>query len=327
MKLNLEDLQKIQQSEEEIQMLINDFSILEVFKNYYHKLPDSTPIELRWRALDPFPKRCSIASILDDLSLFLQLNEQSLKENDVQCINQMITDFTFAFNLTSSETFEEYAARIFIKLQILSGKTCFPSRSIFIGGGFLNHTIMYQIKKNNSETFDFSLINTGAGSTVITKCTEEKQTRKSLDVVYTGLTLEELSKAFFISLKQKESSTSIDGLIKFLDNNLLKQSAKKICSHERMLQKRGTCATKAILELLKTEFGKELFRHFYLFMNERSLKSVEEAAKTITPTALKLLFPTSPDEIVTADYYSDQLSLLIEAGSVALGSKRIKYAH
>jgi hypothetical protein len=77
------------------------------------------------------------------------------------------------------------------------------------------------------------------------------------------------------------------------------------------------------MEWAKTELGKELFREFKLFMIERAIQRVEEAAKTISPTALRFLFPLMPGE-TTADL-SEQLSSLIDKGKQQLDGKKYNY--
>lgn len=327
---------KIYFLDNKIKVLNESLEIKQIFKTFFHKLPDSTPIELRWRALDGLQESDAILSILDDLSCFLQLEEKSLEAADVKRLKQIITDLSFTSDchiredLSLEETkieLKKSAKKIHQKLVSYSEQKGIPSGSVIIKGGFKRHFVLYQIKKNDLDTFDLSLINTGRGSITFFKQTDIKTSRKSIDIVYSGLKIEELSKVFFFKLLTTKNSKSMNTIYHFLNQSLLNHSAKKIDGCERMLQKRGTCSIKPILEMLKTELGKDLFQRFSLFMNERALRSVEEAARAITPTALKLLFPTPPDEIVTPEYYSDQLAKLIDAGRVALENKKVKYAH
>lgn len=321
-------------SENKIKVINESLEAKKIFKTFFHKLPDSTPIELRWRALDGLLESDAILSILDDLSSFLHLEENSLEPADVKRLNQIIIDLSFTSDCHLRKDLsldqikielKRIAKKIHQKLLLYSEQKGISSGSVIIKGGFKRHFVLYQIKKNDLDTFDLSLINTGRGSITFNKQTDTKISRKSIDVVYSGLKIDELSKLFFFKLLTTKNSNSMSEVYHFLNQSLLKQSAKKIDGSERMLQKRGTCTIKPILELLKTELGEDLFRKLYLFMMERSLKSVEETAKTITPTALKLIFPVPPYEVATPEYYSDNLAKLIDAGRVALENKRIKY--
>lgn len=309
--------EKIEDFKIEIEALRKDFSDQEVFKIYYHKLPDSATLNHRWSSLDGLYGKEALSSIIEDLSCFFEINKKTE-------MDQFITDLQIALESHSME--RDAVKKIHQKLKNYSEQKEITSEFIVINGGFYGHGILYQIKKNNSETFDLSLINTGNGAIVINESKEGKISSKSQDVVYTGLKIEELSESLFQELiRKKDSAKNMNEIYEFLDQSLLKQSAKKIGGHKRSRQNRGTCALKPILELLKTELGKDLYRDFNLFMIERALNSVEEAAKTITPTVLKLLFPTPPDEIATPEYYSDQLAKLIDTGRVVLENKRLKY--
>jgi len=302
-----------------------------IFKLYFNKVLDSDYIKPRWCLLQGYTFADALRSISIDLDLFSQMKQESLTQNDAERLGQVKDHLEFAYKVKPSvlrgeEKIEirlkNNAEQIHSKLTSYAEQKEISSGSIVIPGGHATHAFLYQIKKNDSGTYDFSIINTGDGATIILS---KKYGFKSQDVVYTGLTLNELSEQFFFELLNLyETAIDMEEVFKFLDSSLLNHSAKKVGGMERSIQKKGTCTFKCIMEWIKTELGKELFREFKLFMLERAIQRVEEEAKTISPTALRFLFPLMPEEPTTD--LSEQLTSLIDAGKHQLDLKKYQYS-
>jgi hypothetical protein len=303
-----------------------------MFKLYFNKVLDSDYIKPRWCQLEGYLSQIALYSISIDIDCFLQMKQGSLTQNDAERLSQIQDHLKFADNVTSHEVVDEEkieieiknnAEQIHSKLTSYAEQTENSSGSIVLSGGCKRHAVLYQIKKNDSGTYDFSIINTGNGATII--LSKKGYGFKSQDVVYTGLTLNELSEQFFFELLNiKMTANDMKEVFKFLDSSLLNHSAKKVGGMERVLQKKGTCTFRRIMEWLKTELGKELFREFKLFMLERAIQRVEEAATTISPTALRFLFPLMPGETTTD--LSKELTSLIDAGKQQLDLKKYHYS-
>lgn len=302
---------------------------LNVFKLYFHKVLDSRPVEIRWHLLQGCSQNRAIGSILEDLDAFSQLKQGSLTQNDAERLRGAMINLQFAFEVRAP--YEDARGKEQEELALKKGaqqihiKLTEHSESIVVAGGFTKHAVLYQIKKTDSGTYDLSIINTGDGASTVLRITKKGCSFKSQDVVYTGLTLDDLSESFFLKLlHKKETANNMEEVYEFLDNTLLNHSAKKVKGTDRCLQKKGTCTVKCILEWLKTELGKDLFQDFSSLMFERALQSVEKEAETISPTVLRLLFPLKPEEVRSSEYFSEQLGSLIDAGKQQLELKRLR---
>jgi hypothetical protein len=147
-----------------------------IFKLYFNKVLDSDYIKPRWCLLQGYTFADALRSISIDLDLFSQMKQESLTQNDAERLGQVKDHLEFAYKVKPSvlrgeEKIEirlkNNAEQIHSKLTSYAEQKEISSGSIVIPGGHATHAFLYQIKKNDSGTYDFSIINTGDGATII----------------------------------------------------------------------------------------------------------------------------------------------------------------
>lgn len=298
---------------------INDF--MEMFFNRFF---DEMDIKLH---LNAFQGQASDSAnpLIDDLSIFLETRGKEFNSEERNRLATAIEALKFANSNYGSQydkrTAEESALGVVKKLQEQAKLGL--SDPILILGGCIKHTVLYRIQRVSfdPDKWSFTVINTGGGdhSYRVGKVSSRGVFEGHIkDQMIAGLTLEDLSEKFFVDLiRSKYELKTMNELYGLIEKSLLREGTQKVDGLSRVGQKKGTCAARCMDVWLQEILGEGLYREFDAFAAEERFKTLNKISKTISPIALKILFPSS-GELADTKYAAEQMDAFVQAGRQAV---------
>lgn len=180
------------------------------------------------------------------------------------------------------------------------------AHSLIIPFGYTIHATVCKISLLPNGKFEVRVINTTPLVNPIVK--ESKQKEKVADIVYTDLTLEDLSSSNLQQMMNTvDVSSSMDQTYNIMDAALLQRTGKKVTGQARYMQLKGTCLNRSALVWLREALGNKLFREAHAQMTETSLAEVRATAAKMSMTTKRLIFSAKPAEGQTEEQYADEM--------------------
>lgn len=212
----------------------------------------------------------SIGSIIEDLKC--SSKKATTYKNHYETL---IKDLSFAKTVQSSIEWKNPFSSYFLKKQICQRIHALPTihgPGVILPGGCKGHAILYHIQRNEDGTFNFTIINSGAGLTLA-----PGKRNHMVDVIYKNIPEDVLSNQFFGQLlfKQERNMKSVND---FIHKNLYRND-NLISGRDHRMQKQGTCSMKCLLVLLNNELGQAEYRKFKVSMTEEAIHQFEKKAR------------------------------------------------
>lgn len=227
----------------------------------------------------------SYHSLIQDLKNFIEKNGQNPAIGEWK---KVLSEIEFAYHINNSlktTPIEEVSIEILKQLSSLKE----PPECVFFQGGYysnkelkdVGHKVVYRFEKEKDGKFSLTIINTGEGAST----TKAGSKEKTEDIIYTGLTLDQLKVALPKILEPllPNSSYDMEEVIKIIEADLLIKDAtgipNKYSGDKHRLQQKGTCAMRCLLSWLYTRVGKEQYRKFRPDSLQTSLNLAKEEVR------------------------------------------------
>lgn len=191
-------------------------------------------------------------------------------------------ELQFSYDVNSEKLYKKpIADKIIQQIKALKDKGMTDNSQVILQGGTSRHGILYVIEPSkDGKTFSFNVINTGEG--IIYDETLKKNKPTTTDIVYTDLTLDQLTSDFFKQITEMAMNESdIKKVLDFIDKSLrnpIKNNKAKGRTH--FVQKKGTCALKCLTSWLHERLG-EHYYPFKEFASKQALENLQEGFKEV----------------------------------------------
>jgi len=261
-------------------------------KDFYQKVLDSTNFKFPIEGMRHKDACLSFINQLKDYKVYL---EGSGRVGEAGLIDRVQKDLKAAYDLevfyqsadwwdnpanvdkkisSVLQQIKDLAADSGSSKEISSG----GSHQVLILGGSQDHGVVYQIKKEENETYSFNIINTGVGSKYDGLRGWLNGSVK--DVKYTGIRGEDLTPDFIKSLVTHDDYKNIDEVLTVIDRHFSeKKNVVKGWGRIHNEQQHGTCASKSIASWLKGELPLKIGREFKFLMTEKKINALKELKK------------------------------------------------
>ena len=239
---------------------------------------------------------CGMRSVKKDLELFKKTYFNDLSNEDKKKLDQILQNLNFAAKLSNPiELWKMRKARNELlgnldnddlnlykcplenamKEAISQIKLLSPGENIVIPGGHPGHSVLFQIKKEENNTYTFVIINTGDGAFQV----QGTNPPQYCDGLVRNLALEDVTNhEFLVKLGMANShAENMEATFQLILEHLQKGDVTKLVGGRvHGIQVNRTCTYSCIESWMESELDPALFSCIVQFMNLRGLRDLRE---------------------------------------------------